>query len=258
MIYLELTVYSVCVNQSKSPRLQAYLVNKENKLPSKSNRWTVVELTRIDWGLTWSCFSWCTGLQVILPRYLQSRFIQAALGYIGCKSEGRFVCQNGDCWCKCSTSFPQCNCPHFDLDTLQNNLLRIRDSWRLSNQEFEESGEWDGSQFTTTLKNATCQLVFDFIFFKNMERDIISKTTEHKNPACQWWFFQAKHRQLLASKSRVLSVILSLQMMFLTAPRWSGSRWTGTWTSDILITSICMCHNKPKDLKGNQKQGERP
>ncbi|XP_028988374.1 BMP/retinoic acid-inducible neural-specific protein 3-like isoform X2 [Betta splendens] len=82
------------------------------------------------------------GLQVILPGYLQSRFIQAALNYIGCKSEGQFVCQNGDCWCECSVDYPQCNCPHSDLDTLQNSLLHLRDAWRLANQEFEESEEF--------------------------------------------------------------------------------------------------------------------
>lgn len=81
------------------------------------------------------------GLQVVLPNYLQSLFIQAALNYIGCKSEGQFVCQNGDCWCKCSVDFPQCNCPHSDLDTLEKNLLRIREAWKLINQEFEESGK---------------------------------------------------------------------------------------------------------------------
>uniref|UniRef100_A0A665VVC3 BMP/retinoic acid-inducible neural-specific protein 3-like n=1 Tax=Echeneis naucrates TaxID=173247 RepID=A0A665VVC3_ECHNA len=82
------------------------------------------------------------GLQVILPTYLQSLFIEAALSYIGCKSEGRFVCQNTDCWCECGVDFPQCNCPHSDLDTLENNLLNLRDSWRLTNQEFEESEEF--------------------------------------------------------------------------------------------------------------------
>ncbi|XP_078120131.1 BMP/retinoic acid-inducible neural-specific protein 3-like [Sander vitreus] len=82
------------------------------------------------------------GLQVILPGYLQSRFIQAALNYIGCKSEGQFVCQSSDCWCKCSVDFPQCNCPLSDLDTLENNLLRIRDTLRLTYQKFEESEEF--------------------------------------------------------------------------------------------------------------------
>ncbi|XP_031149547.1 BMP/retinoic acid-inducible neural-specific protein 3-like isoform X1 [Sander lucioperca] len=82
------------------------------------------------------------GLQVILPGYLQSRFIQAALNYIGCKSEGQFVCQSSDCWCKCSVDFPQCNCPLSDLDTLESNLLRIRDTLRLTYQKFEESEEF--------------------------------------------------------------------------------------------------------------------
>ena len=82
-----------------------------------------------------------TGLQVILPGYLQSRFIQAALNYIGCKCEGQFVCQSSDCWCKCSVDFPQCNCPLSDLDTLESNLLRIGDTLKLTYQKFEESGE---------------------------------------------------------------------------------------------------------------------
>ncbi|XP_054889809.1 BMP/retinoic acid-inducible neural-specific protein 3-like [Poeciliopsis prolifica] len=84
------------------------------------------------------------GLQVILPGYLQGRFIQAALNYIGCKSEGQFVCRNNDCWCECSVDFPQCNCPHSDLDTLENSLLHIRDALRLSNKDFEESEEFRG------------------------------------------------------------------------------------------------------------------
>ncbi|XP_027877609.1 BMP/retinoic acid-inducible neural-specific protein 3-like [Xiphophorus couchianus] len=84
------------------------------------------------------------GLQVILPGYLQSRFIQAALNYIGCKSEGQFVCRNNDCWCECGGDFPQCNCPHSDLDTLENSLLHIRDALRLSNKDFEESEEFRG------------------------------------------------------------------------------------------------------------------
>ncbi|KAL3988197.1 leucine-rich repeat and fibronectin type-III domain-containing protein 5 [Sarotherodon galilaeus] len=82
------------------------------------------------------------GLQVILPGYLRSRFVQAALNYVGCKSEGQFVCQNSDCWCDCSVDFPQCNCPRSDLATLENNLLRIRDAWRLTYKEFEESEEF--------------------------------------------------------------------------------------------------------------------
>ncbi|KAA8587361.1 hypothetical protein FQN60_016223 [Etheostoma spectabile] len=80
--------------------------------------------------------------KVQLQGYLQSRFIQAALNYIGCKSEGQFVCQSSDCWCKCSVDFPQCNCPLSDLDTLESNLLRIGDTLRLTYQKFEESEEF--------------------------------------------------------------------------------------------------------------------
>ncbi|KAF7651202.1 hypothetical protein LDENG_00114320 [Lucifuga dentata] len=82
------------------------------------------------------------GLQEILPHYLQSRFIQAALNYIGCKSEGQFMCRSSDCWCECSPEFPQCNCPHTDLDALESILLRIKDAWRQTYQEFEESDEF--------------------------------------------------------------------------------------------------------------------
>ncbi|XP_037537529.1 BMP/retinoic acid-inducible neural-specific protein 3-like [Nematolebias whitei] len=82
------------------------------------------------------------GLQVILPAYLQSRFIQAALNYIGCKSEGQFVCRNNDCWCECRLDFPQCNCPHSDLDTLEISLTLVRDALRRTNQEFEETEEF--------------------------------------------------------------------------------------------------------------------
>lgn len=98
---------------------------------------------RLKWFLkqSFSAYLPSTGLQAILPGYLQSLFIQAALNYIGCKSEGQFVCQHSDCWCECSAGFPQCNCPHSDLDTLEKNLLRIKEAWRRSNQEFEESGE---------------------------------------------------------------------------------------------------------------------
>lgn len=90
-------------------------------------------------GLTPSCS--LTGLQAVLPGYLRGPFIQAALNYVGCNSEGQFSCRGGDCWCQCSADFPQCNCPRSDLDELERSLLRIREAWRAVNQEFEESGE---------------------------------------------------------------------------------------------------------------------
>lgn len=81
------------------------------------------------------------GLQAILPDYLRTRFVEAALSYIGCHSEGEFVCRDNDCWCRCAPEFPQCNCPEADLKAMEDSLRQIRESWKQANQEFEESGE---------------------------------------------------------------------------------------------------------------------
>lgn len=67
--------------------------------------------------------------------------MEAALSYIGCHSEGEFVCRDNDCWCKCSVDYPQCNCPSEDLKAMQDSLKLIRESWTQANQEFEESGK---------------------------------------------------------------------------------------------------------------------
>lgn len=80
------------------------------------------------------------GLQAILPSYLRSNFVQAALGYIGCNAEGQFVCKHNDCWCQCSEEFPQCNCPEDDIHSQENYLERMREAWRQENQEFQDSG----------------------------------------------------------------------------------------------------------------------
>lgn len=82
-----------------------------------------------------------TGLQAMLPEYLRARFVQAALSYIGCNEEGQFVCQNNDCWCQCAVDYPQCNCPESDLRAIEASLQKIQDSWKLANQDFEESGQ---------------------------------------------------------------------------------------------------------------------
>ncbi|KAF4089546.1 hypothetical protein AMELA_G00067960 [Ameiurus melas] len=82
------------------------------------------------------------GLQVLLPEYLRSRFVQAALSYIGCNGEGHFACQDNDCWCQCSDGHPQCNCPHASLRAQQSNLEHTNEAWRHANQEFEQSDEF--------------------------------------------------------------------------------------------------------------------
>ncbi|XP_032249363.1 BMP/retinoic acid-inducible neural-specific protein 2 [Halichoerus grypus] len=82
------------------------------------------------------------GLQVLLPEYLRERFVAAALSYITCSSEGELVCRGNDCWCKCSLTFPECNCPDADIQAMEDSLLQIQDSWVTHNRQFEESEEF--------------------------------------------------------------------------------------------------------------------
>ncbi|XP_065734104.1 BMP/retinoic acid-inducible neural-specific protein 2 [Phocoena phocoena] len=82
------------------------------------------------------------GLQVLLPEYLRERFVTAALSYITCSSEGELICKENDCWCKCSPTFPECNCPDADIQAMEDSLLQIQDSWATHSQQFEESEEF--------------------------------------------------------------------------------------------------------------------
>ncbi|XP_063095874.1 BMP/retinoic acid-inducible neural-specific protein 2 [Cavia porcellus] len=82
------------------------------------------------------------GLQVLLPEYLRERFVAAALSYITCSSEGELVCKQNDCWCKCSPTFPECNCPDADIQAMEDSLVQIQDSWATHNRQFEESEEF--------------------------------------------------------------------------------------------------------------------
>lgn len=66
--------------------------------------------------------------------------MQAALSYIACNSEGEFICKDNDCWCQCGPKFPECNCPYMDIQAMEENLLRISETWNAYNSEFEESG----------------------------------------------------------------------------------------------------------------------
>lgn len=93
------------------------------------------------WSLMKGTYVLPSGLQAILPRYLKSRFVQAALSYISCHSEGQFRCRDNDCWCECGVDFPQCNCPSENLEAMQDSLRHISESWAQANHEFEESGK---------------------------------------------------------------------------------------------------------------------
>eukprot|EP00064_Thunnus_orientalis_P002806 superscaffoldBa00000216_g2814 len=85
------------------------------------------------------------GLQDVLPEFLRGRFVEAALSYVACNSEGELLCRNNDCWCRCSPRFPECNCPFADIKVMEENLEKSKDAWSSFNQEFMESGMgWNG------------------------------------------------------------------------------------------------------------------
>ncbi|TNN77359.1 BMP/retinoic acid-inducible neural-specific protein 3 [Liparis tanakae] len=79
------------------------------------------------------------GLQDVLPEFLRGRFVEAALSYVACNSEGELLCRNNDCWCHCSPRFPECNCPFADIKVMEGNLEKSRDAWDGFNQEFMDS-----------------------------------------------------------------------------------------------------------------------
>uniref|UniRef100_A0A3Q3M7V0 Bone morphogenetic protein/retinoic acid inducible neural-specific 2 n=1 Tax=Mastacembelus armatus TaxID=205130 RepID=A0A3Q3M7V0_9TELE len=82
------------------------------------------------------------GLQDVLPEFLRGRFVEAALSYVACNSEGELLCRNNDCWCRCSPRFPECNCPFADIKVMEENLAKSRDAWKSFNQDFMESDEF--------------------------------------------------------------------------------------------------------------------
>ncbi|MEQ2201165.1 hypothetical protein XENOCAPTIV_008522 [Xenoophorus captivus] len=87
-------------------------------------------------------FDFMSGLQDVLPEFLRGRFVEAALSYVACNTEGELLCRNNDCWCRCSPRFPECNCPFTDIKVMEENLEKNKAGWNNFNQEFMESGMW--------------------------------------------------------------------------------------------------------------------
>lgn len=82
-----------------------------------------------------------SGLQDVLPDFLRNRFVEAALSYVACNSEGELLCRNNDCWCRCSAKFPDCNCPFLDIRAMEESLRKSRETWFTLNNDFIESGK---------------------------------------------------------------------------------------------------------------------
>ncbi|KAM9719100.1 BMP/retinoic acid-inducible neural-specific protein 3-like isoform 1-T1 [Menidia menidia] len=184
------------------------------------------------------------GLQVILPGYLQSRFIQAALNYIGCKSEGQFVCRNNDCWCECSVDFPQCNCPHSDLDTLEKSLLHIRDAWKLTNREFEESEEFQSFVGNLPTQYAVNTSVVEQLW--RMDANLLQRYRQ----------LEASAGQLLAKARRTTNKLFSLSKRCRKQPKITlpKPRPLRFWLSYALSVLYCS-ENKQAGVYSDRSRG---
>ncbi|KAM6948740.1 BMP/retinoic acid-inducible neural-specific protein 2, partial [Aplochiton taeniatus] len=82
------------------------------------------------------------GLQDVLPEFLRNRFVEAALSYVACNSEGELLCRDDDCWCRCAAKYPECNCPVADIRVMEENLRKSKESWEAFNGDFMESDEF--------------------------------------------------------------------------------------------------------------------
>ncbi|XP_036426579.1 BMP/retinoic acid-inducible neural-specific protein 3 [Colossoma macropomum] len=174
------------------------------------------------------------GLQAILPGYLRSRFVQAALSYIGCHSEGEFKCRNNDCWCQCSVDYPQCNCPSKNLEAMQDSLRLIRESWTQANQEFEESEEFQN--FVRRLPTFYTLNTSAVQYFWKMDPGVHQR----------FQLLETSTRQLLSKAQRIVSKLFSLSKRCRTQPKISVPRERpySYWLNYILSIMYCSENNQ--------------
>ncbi|XP_012681812.2 BMP/retinoic acid-inducible neural-specific protein 3 isoform X1 [Clupea harengus] len=173
------------------------------------------------------------GLQVILPAYLRNSFIQAALGYIGCNAEGQFVCRQNDCWCQCHPGFPQCNCPEQELHSLEANLLRVKETWRVANQGFEESDE-----FQSFVGRLPLHYALNSSAILHFWRNDASLTHRYR-------LLETSTSQLLAKARRTTNKLFSLSKRCHTQPKivLQRERSFRYWLSYILSILYCSENN---------------
>ncbi|XP_062338098.1 BMP/retinoic acid-inducible neural-specific protein 3-like isoform X1 [Osmerus eperlanus] len=173
------------------------------------------------------------GLQVILPGYLRGRFVQAALSYIGCNSEGQFVCRASDCWCQCSPGFPQCNCPRTDLQALQINMQRMQEAWTLANLEFEESVEFQSFVGRLPTHYAVNTSVVEHLW--RMDAGLLQR----------YRHLETSSSQILGKARRAANKLFSLSKRCRTQPRigLQRERPLRYWLSYILSILYCSENN---------------
>ncbi|KAM4574486.1 BMP/retinoic acid-inducible neural-specific protein 3 [Fundulus diaphanus] len=173
------------------------------------------------------------GLQAILPEYLRSRFVQAALSYIGCNEEGQFVCRDNDCWCQCGVDYPKCNCPEVDLSAMEGSLLQIRDSWNMANQDFEASEEFQN--FVRRLPTFYALNASAIQYFWKMEPSIHQRYKQ----------LELSTQQLVSKARRIINKIFTLSKRCQTQPKiiMLRERPFVYWLNYILSIMYCSENN---------------
>ncbi|KAK3556602.1 hypothetical protein QTP70_010794 [Hemibagrus guttatus] len=174
------------------------------------------------------------GLQAILPHYLKSRFVQAALSYISCHSEGQFRCKDNDCWCECSVDFPQCNCPTENLEAMQDSLRHIRESYDQANHEFEDSEEFQN--FVRRLPTFYALNTSAIRYFWKMDPAVHQR----------FQLLETSTRQLLSKAQRIVSKLFTLSKRCRTQPKISvpKERSYSYWLNYILSLMYCGENNQ--------------
>ncbi|XP_034565501.1 BMP/retinoic acid-inducible neural-specific protein 3-like isoform X1 [Notolabrus celidotus] len=173
------------------------------------------------------------GLQAILPDYLRARFVQAALSYIGCNEEGQFVCRDNDCWCQCAVDYPQCNCPEVDLKAMEASLRKIRDSWNMANQDFEESDEFQN--FVRRLPTSYALNMSAIQYFWKAEPSVHQRYKQ----------LELGTQQLLSKARRIVNKLFALSKRCRTLPKiiMLRERPFSYWLHYILSIMYCSENN---------------
>ncbi|XP_062848994.1 BMP/retinoic acid-inducible neural-specific protein 3 [Trichomycterus rosablanca] len=187
------------------------------------------------------------GLQVLLPEYLRSKFVQAALSYIGCNGEGRFTCRDNDCWCQCGPGHLECNCPWANLRAQQSQLKRTVEAWNRAHQEFEQSDEFQSfvgrllihvAQNASSVRQAWKSNVALLKRYRKLENDVTSLLNKAQQSAAKLFSFSRRCRtqpKILLPRERRLGYWLQRALSLLYC---GESERPGVYSE---ATRTCVC-----------------
>ncbi|XP_006634780.3 BMP/retinoic acid-inducible neural-specific protein 2 [Lepisosteus oculatus] len=175
------------------------------------------------------------GLQEVLPEFLRTRFVEAALSYVACNSEGELLCHNNDCWCRCTNKFPDCNCPSADIKAMEENLRKIKDTWANINTEFEESDEY---------KSFLKRLPADRFLNTSV---ILQYWTADSSLQHRYGQLDASTKQLLGKAQRIVRKLFTLSKRCPKQPKISlpRERPISFWLNRAQSVLYCTEHSAP-------------